>query len=276
MDDYAIHGRDLETVRKGLQVLEEALSGLGLRLSSTKTRVGASAMQVFTNARLEVASGEVYGEAELAPDQANAFLKICDEILDAPWAASVRDVSFVVTRLKRHPELLDQTRWVKGVRWMPHAAEHLARLARHDASFRAALEDQLPAIIGTAWAGQAWAQVKLMGVWPSAPRPMLPLLRTHLAETIQTHPATTPTLAYLLADELPLSELRELAMCSNDWLSHRALWLCAGRAGASTSWLDKQLARFEVHSVLRAAWEARGHALFERARDEDPRERSPV
>ena len=44
---------------------------------------------------------------------------------------------------------------------------------------------------------------------------------------------------------------------------HRALWLCAGRAGATDAWLDEQLNRFEVHALLRAAWKARGAALFE-------------
>jgi hypothetical protein len=271
VDDYALHGSDLDTIRKALKALEGRLGKLGLQLSAAKTHVGSPRASVFTDTRLATASDEVKGDAEVASDEADTFLEVCDEILGAPWAASVRDVSFVVTRLKHHPELFDESRWAKATQWMPHAAEHLARLARHYESFRDALESELPAMIEGAWAGQSWAQVKLLGAWPSAPRRMVPILRQHLAETLREHPATTPTLAYLLADEVPLSELQKLAAGSNDWLSHRALWLCAGQAGASAGWLKEQLARFEDHVVLGAAWEAWGSALFERDQGDRPK-----
>lgn len=270
VDDYALHGPDLETVLAGLRALENGLGQLGLRLSPAKTRIGSRGDSVFKDKRLELASDELNKEGAVAEGEADAFAEICEEVLAAPWAASVRDVNFLVTRLKLHSELLDRPRWVKATRWMPHAAEHIARLARQNECFRHDLESELPTLLDGPWSGQAWAQVKLLAAWPSVPRRTLPLLRELLDKSVSEHPAMTPTLAYLLADEIPRSEFEKLTARSDDWLSHRALWLCAGRAGATAAWLDEQLVRFEVHTLLRAAWKARGPVLFEQRRDEKP------
>jgi len=263
VDDYALHGPKLETILQGLRALEDTLGDLGLRLSAAKTRIGGLGNPVFTDLRLELASDELSEEGELASDKASIFTGLCKEVLAAPWAAKVRDVNFLVTRLKLHPELLDRPGWVTATRWMPHAAEHIARLARHDQGFRENLERELSQLLEGPWAGQTWAQAKLLGAWPSAPKQTTPRLRRLLARALDEQPAMVPTLAHVLTGELPLAEIRELATRSSDWLSHRALWLCAGRAGAPRAWLDDQLTRFETHALLRAAWEAQDTALFE-------------
>jgi hypothetical protein len=270
VDDYALHSANLDTVLDSLQTLNKALGRLGLRLSPGKTRVGSPENSVFTDPRLEDASGEVATEAEVDPEDADVFVQLCDEILAAPWTASVRNISFVVTRLKCHPELFDESRWAMAARRMPHAAEHLARLARHCESFRSALEAELPGILEGPWVGHAWSQVKLLGAWRTVPTEMAPLLQHKLEHAVDVFPAIVPTLAFLLASEISLSKMQELAASSNDWLSHRALWLCAGRAGAPHAWLDEQLARFEAHGILRAAWELQGPALFEPCGSERP------
>src|SRR5690606_10834294 len=123
---------------------------------------------------------------------AEIFVKLCDETLTSPWTASIRDVSFLVTRLKRHRELFDESRWVASTPWMPHAAEHLARLARHYDSFRHALEVGLPMMFSGHWAEQNWAQVKLLQAWQTVPPGVVPFLRQRLAKTIPTQPAVVP------------------------------------------------------------------------------------
>ncbi|WP_181197655.1 GmrSD restriction endonuclease domain-containing protein [Enhygromyxa salina] len=273
VDDYALYGPELETILEGLRALEDALGELGLRLSAAKTHIGGPGTPVFTDLRLGAASDELKELRELTESEAATFTQLCTEVLAAPWAARVRDVNFLVTRLKRHPELLDRPGWVKAARWMPHAAEHIARLARYDERFRENLESELSEVLEGPWVGQTWAQAKLLGAWPAAPMQTVPRLRELLARALSEQPAMTPTLAHMLAAELPLSEFQELAARSSDWLSHRALWLCAGRAGATRAWLDEQLTRFEAHALLRAAWETRGPALFE---DRTVSERGPT
>ncbi len=267
VDDYALRGTDKRVVVSAIEELEVRLGQMGFRLSPGKTETGSPARDVFRSHELAMVSAELEQVEEEPVDpteDAELFLTLVGRILAEPHNASIREVSFVVTRLKLHPRHFDRARWVNVASRLPHAARHIARLVRADSRFCAQLEPRLPELITTnAWQRRPWAIAHLLEAWTDqTPDGLVSTLKPMLAEPRAS--LLMPRLAWMLHGHLPLARLQREAADARDWYTRRAWVLAAGRAGAPGTWLRPYMEREELET-LGPIYDLFGDAIFHRA-----------
>jgi hypothetical protein len=182
MDDLWVFG-NREGRLRALQVdLQEAARGLGLELHAAKT--GIYDGTALAKAALQ-SNHSAVDSALIGPDFAGNLVpleELVDELLVSPETADRSSIHFACVRLRRHGMKAQASSLLEQAKRMPHAADHLSRLAK-DLGLWTNYSDWYGKYVQSNWARFDWTKAQLATMFPSKAkvgRPVIDALATEL------------------------------------------------------------------------------------------------
>lgn len=166
MDDLWVFGKNEGRLHR-LQVdLQEAARNLGLELHAAKT--GIYDGPALTQAALQVNHSAVEGALVDTGDGVDLgpLEELVDQILEEPERADRTSIHFACVRLRKHGMKSRASAMLDAANRMPHAADHLSRLAK-DLGLWKSLMDWYPTYLKTDWARFDWTSAQLATMFPS-------------------------------------------------------------------------------------------------------------
>jgi hypothetical protein len=265
MDDLWVFGKNEGRLRR-LQVdLQEAARNLGLELHAAKTGIhhGPMLAQValqVNHSAVEDALLDFGDGVDLGPLE-----EMVDQILEEPEKADRTSIHFACVRLRQQGMKSRASAMLEAAKRMPHAADHLSRLAR-DLGLWKSLIDWYPKYLKTDWARFDWTSAQLATMFPSRAS-VDPLVIESLVAQLQANP-DLPLFAVCIqrltrwAPDTARDLIRELAREANHPLERRLLALGSLGLREPRQRIRDLLGAYEENSVTLRFIESRGFSAI--------------
>lgn len=166
MDDLWVFGRNEGRLRR-LQVdLQDRARSLGLELHAAKTGIyeGAALAEAAlqtNHSAVEDGLFDLGSGIDLGPLE-----DLVDQLLEDPERADRTSIHFACVRLRQHSMKSRAADLLDEARRMPHAADHLSRLA-NDLGLWKSYMDWYPKYVKSDWARFDWSRAQLATMFPS-------------------------------------------------------------------------------------------------------------
>ena len=271
MDDLWVFGKNEGRLRR-LQVdLQEAARGLGLELHVAKTGIyrgpllAQLALQANHSAVEDALLSDLGGAVDLGPLE-----ELVDQILEEPEHADRTSIHFACVRLRQQKMKTQASAMLDVAKRMPHAADHLSRLAR-DLGLWKSLMSWYPKYLKTDWARFDWTSAQLVTMFPSRAVVDASLIDS-LVGQMQSN-RDLPLFAVGIqrltrwAPDTARDLIRDLALQTDHPLERRLLALGSLGLGEPRQRIRDLLGAYDENSVTLRLIEGRGYTPLPVSRD---------